>query len=404
VSRTSRTTRTLNTVLGPVIKGYEEPSVSWAKAAAQVEKAEGSADSAFAEDLGRIVTGGAEIPRLSPLGWFLILSEVKAKYANRLRINRVLEQYPQVADEPITAPVVVCGLPRTATTLAHRVLSASSAHRAPLTWEMMHTGLDDTRTARRVIKQLKAGPALMERLAPEIPRIHPIHIERPEESMVFMPHGSHWPILHGLMPSYSTWLAGRDVRSDYEYLKLGLQVLQHGRQTKRWVLKYPAHLADMDTIAKVFPDAIFVWTHRDPATVFGSSCSLVETFWRIHQHDTDPQVIGQFVLDHLRTQIQRGLQLRMNMPPSAIIDVPYHRLSADPFGEVPRLYAAIGATWTATDQDNLSEVVARPKGAPSHQYDLSRYVDPDQVVETFAPYNRMLDRLDLRDAASAVEL
>ncbi|MCF4120787.1 sulfotransferase [Antribacter sp. KLBMP9083] len=404
MSRTPRTTRALNTVLAPVIKGYEDPARSWAKAVAQVEKKAGAQDRQFADDLGMIVQGAAEISRLSPLGWFLIISDVKEKYANRLRVNRVLSEHPQITDEPITAPVIVCGLPRTATTLAHRVLSASPDHRAPLTWEMMHTGLNDPQTARKVIKQLEQSAGMMERFAPDIPHIHPIHIDRPEESMIFMPHGSYWEILHGLMPTYSAWLAERDVTGDYEYLKLGLQVLQHGRERKRWVLKYPAHLGDMDMVKKVFPDATFVWTHRDPTTVIGSFCSLMETFWGMYQHDADRQAIGRFALAHLVTQVERGLELRRHLPPSSIVDVPYHKLSADPFTEVPRLYSAIGATWTARDHENLAAVIAKPKGTPSHQYDLSRYLDPAEVEETFAPYNRLLDRLDLRDAEPAVEL
>ena len=404
MSRTSRTTRVLNTVLAPVIKGHQDPDASWARTVAQVEKEAGTADPRFAAELAVIVRAAAEMPRLSPLGWYLITADVKARYVNRLRIDRMLAEHPQIADEEITAPVIVCGLPRTATTLAHRVLSASPDHRAPLLWEMQNTGLDDPRSARKLIKQLQQGAAMMEKFAPDIPHIHPINIDKPEESMFILPHGSHWLILHGLMPSYSAWAAGRDVTGDYEYLKRALQVLQHGRPAKRWVLKYPAHLEDMDVIRKVFPDATFVWTHRDPVTVIGSFCSLVETFWGMYQHDTDRKEIGRFALDHLFTQVERGLELRRSLPPASIVDVPYHKLSADPFTEVPRLYAAIGATWTTRDQENLADVIAKPKGTPSHQYDLSDYLDPAEAEQTFAPYNRLLDRLDMRDAEATVEL
>ncbi|MEU4361117.1 sulfotransferase [Promicromonospora sp. NPDC023987] len=404
MSRPSRTTRVLNAVLAFSVKSQRDPAGSWAKAAAQVEKKAGTQDRPFADDLGRIVEGAAEIPRLSPLGWFLIFNEVQGKYANRLRVNRVLSEHPQVADEPITAPVFVCGMPRTATTLAHRVLAESSDHRGPLAWELAHTALHDPRNARKVVKQLELALSLMELVAPGLQEKHPTYIDRPEESVLFFAHGAHWPLQRGPMPSYSAWLADQDVRSEYEYLKLGLQVLQHGRERKRWVLKYPGHLGDMETIRQVFPDAKFVWTHRDPVTVIGSFASLLETLQVMVRHEADPEVIGRSALDHLVTQVQRGLEMRMSLPPSSIVDVPYHKLSADPFTEVPRLYSAIGATWTTRDQEHLADVIAKPKGTPSHRYDLSRYVDRAEVEAAFAPYNRMLDRLDLRDAAPAVEL
>ncbi|WP_369372160.1 sulfotransferase [Promicromonospora sp. Populi] len=404
MSSTPRTTRVLNAALTPFIKGHRDPARSWAQAVAQVEKKAGTKDRPFATDLGRILDGAAEIPGLSPLGWFLIFNEVKGKYVNRLRVNRVLSEHPQVADEAITAPVFVCGLPRTATTLAHRILAESPDHRGPLTWELQHTALQDPQGARKVIRQLEQALSLMELVAPGLQQKHPTYIDRPEESVLFFAHGIHWPLQRGPMPSYSAWLADHDVRSEYEYLKLGLQVLQHGREPKRWVLKYPGHLGDMDTIRHVFPDATFVWTHRDPVTVIGSFASLLETLHAMGQHEVDPEVIGRSVLDHMVTQVQRGLEMRMIMPPSSIVDVPYHKLSADPFTEVPRLYSAIGARWTTRDQEHLAEVIAKPKGTPSHRYDLSRYVDRAEVEAAFAPYNRMLDRLDLRDAAPAVEL
>lgn len=404
MSRTPRTTRVLNSVLALAAKGSRDPAGSWAKAVVQVEKKAGTQDRPFADDLGRIVEGAAEIPRLSPLGWFLIFNEVQGKYANRLRVNRVLSEHPQVADEPITAPVFVCGLPRTATTLAHRVLAESPDHRGPRTWELQHTALHDPRTARKVIRQLEQALSLMELIAPGLQEKHPTYIDRPEESVLFFAHGVHWPLQRGPMPSYSAWLADYEVRAEYEYLKLGLQVLQHGRERKRWVLKYPGHLGDMDAIRQVFPDATFVWTHRDPVTVIGSFASLLETLHAMVQHEVDPGAIGRAALDHLVTQVERGLEMRMSLPPSSIVDVPYHKLSADPFTEVPRLYSAIGATWTTRDQEHLAEVIAKPKGTPSHRYDLTRYVDRTEVEARFASYNSMLDRLDLRDAHPAVEL
>lgn len=403
MNRTPRTTRMLNAVLAPVVKGQADPEGTWAKAAAQIEKKHGSADRSFADELSQIVAGAAQISRISPLGWALILAEVKGRYVNKLRINRVRAEHPEVADEPIVTPVVVCGLPRTATTLTHRVLSASPHHRAPLMWELAHTDLEDPRAAARVAKQIQRGADMMQRLAPAIRHIHPIHADRPEESMPV--HGSHWEALHGLMPGYRAWVTNHDMTHDYEDLKLGLQVLQHGRQPKRWVLKYPAYLGDMDKIRSVFPDATFVWTHRDPVSVIGSSCSLVETFWGLYQYDVDRQEIGQFVLDHLVGQVQRGLELRRSLPPASIIDVPYHQLSANPVAEVPRLYAAIGAAWTTDDEKHLVEVIAKPKGTPSHQYDPARYLDLDEVNEAFAPYNKLLDHLSsARDTTPVVEL
>ncbi|GAA4693136.1 sulfotransferase family protein [Promicromonospora umidemergens] len=409
MSRTTRASRVLNTVFAPVVRGRDDPANAWAKTVAQVEREAGTQDRKFADGLGVVFASIAAEPRLTPLGWTFVLGSIKDRYANRLRINSLLAEHPEIADEPITDPVFVLGLPRTATTLTHRVLAASPAHRGPLMWEMSHTGLEDPAVAAREIKKFDQGSQLVTGLfAPELKHMHPSRAEQPEESMMLLPHGTYWALLHGSAPAYRGWYARRsatDLAGDYAYLKQGLQVLQHGRERKRWIVKYPGHLKDMAAIKEVFPDATFVWTHRDPATVLGSTCSLVETMWAMYQKDPDPLEVGQLVLDTMVTWVNSALESRLSLPPSAIVDVPYHTLSADPHAEVPRLYSAIGATWTASDEAQLDQVLARPAGTRPHQYDTTRYgLQPDQIEEAFAAYLRLLSTFDVLDARPKAEM
>ncbi|GHH75378.1 sulfotransferase family protein [Promicromonospora soli] len=409
MSSTTRASKVLNTVFAPVIRGRDDPANAWAKAVADVEKDAGAQDRELADGLGRVFASIAEEPRLTPLGFFFALSTVRDRYANLLRIKTLVAERPEIAAEQISNPVFVLGLPRTATTLTHKVLAASPDHRGPRAWEMSYTGLEDPRVAKREIKQFDQKIRIVTSLfAPGLKHIHPIRAEDPEESLLLMPHGTFWPLFHGSMPTYRDWYARRsaaDLAGDYEYLKQGLQVLQHGRAPKRWVVKYPAHLNDMSVIKQVFPDATFVWTHRDPATVVGSACSLVETLWAPYHTDPDPLEVGRLVMDSMVTWVDNALESRLSLPPSSIVDVPYHALSADPHAEVPRLYSAIGARWSASDAAKLDQVLARPAGTRPHQYDMRRYgLQPDQVEEAFASYLRLLSTFDMLDAAPRAEL
>ena len=42
-----------------------------------------------------------------------------------------------------------------------------------------------------------------------------------------------------------------------------------------WHLKTPVHMLALDALDAAYPDARFLWTHRDPAEVLGSVCSLI---------------------------------------------------------------------------------------------------------------------------------
>ena len=70
------------------------------------------------------------------------------------------------------------------------------------------------------------------------------------------------------IPSYSEWLLERaDFTSTYRYERRVLKLLQWGEPTRPWRLKSPAHVLSLDYLDRVFPDARFVMTHRDPTDV-----------------------------------------------------------------------------------------------------------------------------------------
>lgn len=405
MKHSSRTAAVINAALTPFVKAHQDPAGAWSKVRTEVEEGFGGADPAFAENFGVILTDFARLPNISPIGWVFINNELKSRYANRLRIQRLLQERPEIEDEAIEAPVFVCGLPRTATTLTHRVLAISDEHRGPLSWEMLNTGLYDPEVEKKEIAAGHQATRITGILNPALDSQHPSRPQIPEESMMLLPNGLFWEMLHGELPNYRARLARHDMTPDYAYLKQCLQILQHQRPRKRWILKYPGHVADMTQIRAVFPDATFVWTHRDPATVIGSVCSLVETLWSIYQTRPDREAIGRLAMEVFTDLVDKGLEARLALPPSAIVDVPYHRMAADPYQEVPNLYRAIGATWKAADEANLAEAMARPKGARPHTYELSRYgLDEDEVAAAFVRYLRLLDRFDERGAQAVSEL
>jgi hypothetical protein len=397
--RKSMTTSVLNVLLQPTMSNRRQADKVFAGLVAKAEQTTGGDREAipeFLDGMRILMRHFASSPRLSPMGWQSVQGDLRMRIENRLRVQRLLTEHPEIADEPIAKPVFVVGLPRTATTLAHNIIARSDAHRGPALWEWMFTDIDRGEAERRRrIKQTQRLVGTFMRLAPAFKIIHPLNAEKPDECNYLLPHGSqHLARVH--MPKYYEWMERRDALPEYEYLKLALQVLQYGRERKRWILKSPMHLDHLPEIRKVFPDATIVWTHRDPITVLGSLCSLVESSQTMHERHSDLHAIGKTWLKIQSTAVERARKARIDWPRDAFVDVPYPWLAAEPHEKVPLLYERIGAEWTEADADVLDSVLARPGIGRQHEYELSRYgLTPEQVEDAFGDYPRLVEKLRL---------
>lgn len=352
-------------------------------------------DESFVDDFRFLLRCWAEADNLTPVGWTSAQAQVRGHLAGRTRIRRLIAENPAIEREPIEKPVFVVGLPRTATTLAHAVLSLSDEHRCPLLWELLTPDLE--RSARQRRKAIATGRRMVQGtklFAPRFRDIHPMVAEGPEECTFALPH-SQMPLSQALIAEYPDWYYQRDFVPDYRHLKQVYQVLQYGRPRRRWVLKSPMHLQNLDALLTVFPDATLVWTHRDPVTVVASFCSLIEHGMAVSTRPVDPHGIGATWLDALSRSMARGLAARAAVPGESFVDVPYAWLGSDPATGVPKLYDAVGARWTDADATRLPQVVARPKGTRPHRYDLSRYgLTRADVEAAFADYNALRAEVD----------
>jgi hypothetical protein len=393
VSRTPLALRLADLLLRPAFGSRRTPDRTFDRLLARAGGAEG--DERFADDFRSLLRWWAGAENLTPVGWQAAQTHVRRHLTNRARIRRLIAEHPAIEQEPVERPVFVVGLPRTATTLTHGVLALSDEHRGPLLWELLSPGLEvppgRRRAATAPARRLVDGTNLF---APRFRDIHPMTADGPEECTFALPHAL-MPLSQARIREYQAWHCGRDFVPDYRHLKRVFQVLQYGRPRRRWILKSPMHLENLDALRTVFPDATIVWTHRDPVTVVASFCSLVEHGMVLSTRPVDLHGIGATWLDLLSRAAARGLAARAAIPPEALVDVPYSWLGSDPATGAPKLYDAVGARWTGAEADRLAGVVARPKGARPHRYDLARYgLTRADVVSAFADYDALRAGVD----------
>jgi hypothetical protein len=232
------------------------------------EGLEDTGDLPFEEPLGVLLEGYAAAP-LTELGSRVLRGGVVHSLRMRLRAQEWFRRHPEIADEVITAPVVVIGMMRSGTTLLQRLIAADPRFACALGWEVLEVAPPLSGEDRR----LESGLEREEQArtwAPELFAIHPMHAREAEEEIVFLADAflSHVPEAYAPVPMYRSWIDEQSFAPAYAYLKRMLQLLQwqkkqRGLPADRWVLKTPAHLGYLPELLATFPDLHLVHMHRD---------------------------------------------------------------------------------------------------------------------------------------------
>ena len=393
--QTTPALRLTNLLLGPGTRTRRDPDAVFDRMVARATRGRAPLSAEYAADLEHLrlaLRGFAEFPGLSPLGW----TAGQALVDTRAVVGDLRVRHPEIANQPVPAPVFVVGMPRTGTTLAYNLLSRSPTHRGPKLWEMTHLGLAvDSTTEARLIRRTRQKFAMVSRLSPTWNTIHPLHAAAEEEDTFIRAHSE----MHSSavpMPDYIERLRTFDHRPDYRFLRDALQVLSAGRPARRWVLKHPANLFHLDAIRDVFPDARFVWTHREPEVALASLCSLAEAAERLHRRPdaVDLAATGRQWLALMSDGVSRALEQRAAPGTDVVLDLPYERLTDDPRTALPELFEQLGAQWGAQDEANLAAAREAPRQQAPHRYSLERFgLTPSEVRAAFADYLELLPGL-----------
>ncbi|MFD2025965.1 sulfotransferase family protein [Promicromonospora aerolata] len=399
MSQTTPALRLTNLLLTPGTRTRRDPDAVFDRMVAHATRGRAPLSAEYAADLDHlrlVLRAFADHPGLSPLGWMAGQALVDSRIRNRAVVGDLHTRHPEIADQPVTAPVFVVGMPRTGTTLTYNLLARSPEHRGPRLWEMTHLGLAvDSSTEAALIRRTRKKYAMVSRLSPTWDTIHPLYAEAEEEDTFIRAHSE----LHASaipVPDYVERLQTFDHRPDYRFLRDALQVLAFRRPARRWVLKHPANLFHMAAIRDVFPDARFVWTHRTPEVALASLCSLAEAAERLHRRPdaVDLAETGRTWLAIMSRGVSRALDQRAELGSDVVLDLPYERLTGDPAAVLPELFDRLGAHWGAEDEANLAVAREAPKQRAPHQYSLERFgLEAGEVRAAFADYLELLPAL-----------
>ncbi len=345
------------------------------------------------EPLRRLLDAYREEADLTTLGRITVRELIVSLLETLLHMEAEFRGHPQIADQPIEAPVFIIGLPRTGTTLLHGLMSEDADSRVPRTWEVMYPAAypntPEGNAAAR--KQTASRLQWANRLVPQFRKIHPIAPDLPQECIaitapVFMSIQFH--TTHNV-PGYEDWFERDSQRLAYAFHRRLLQHLQTRNPGRRWVLKAPGHLFALEALLAEYPDARIIQTHRDPLRVMASMASHATVLRRAFSDTADPVEIATDWSNRWASALDSFLAVRDRSNPQSFLDVSYEQIESAPFDTVAGIYRFLDWDFSPAAQAAMQRfLAANPKNKHGvHRYSLAQYgLNRAHELERFGAY------------------
>jgi Sulfotransferase family len=155
------------------------------------------------------------------------------------------------------------------------------------------------------------------------------------------------------------------------------------------VLKAPTHMFALPSLLAVYPDALFVQTHRAPLDAMASVSSLITILRRVFSDAVDPVTVCREAIDYWSNTLDRFLRERDRLAEGRICDVDYAEIRRDPLAVVRGIYAHFGWPLSAKVEQRMRRALASQWQERNglHRYDLSQFgVQEAESAARFAAY------------------
>ena len=310
----------------------------------------------------------------------------------RLRIVDAYKQHPEIEDEVVKEPIFIVGFGRSGTTILHEVLSHDPQFRSVQRWEELFPAPPPTEATYRTDPRIARAQGLVDviqQVSPEWKKMHAWGGDIPVEDIEFTYPAflsEVWPLGYQI-PSWEPYFAAQDVGHHFAWHRKTLKYLQWKYKKPHWLLKNPTHLPRLPKLLEFYPDAKFIFTHRDPITSGDSVVNVqgVIFYWRTD----DPwsgNTIDEWVLaderarmwDNVIDWIEGGV-----IKPGSFANFQYSDFMTDPIPAIAGAYETLGLKMSDVGRTAMHDFLAsRPQGMHGkHNYKRAGEIEEVQTDE-----------------------
>jgi hypothetical protein len=353
---------------------------------------------------------------LPPMARHKLLSALGSYYTNSKQVLNYMAANNELLSRslPIVGPVVICGLPRTGTTLLYNLLACDPHSRAPLFTDM---GVDpappiarsnSVEQERRVRSLLQSLAGVMDGTGNDFESSHPFLAI--EEDYTILNQAGFNPsqmvmVLDG-QSDFTVYLSN-EMKKDfiYDYHETFLRMLNSvDAPSSHWLLKAPLHLFHLDTLLQHYPNAALIMTHRNINEVLPSFYRLtfnIEKVFSVEMNSPSARKarIAQYT-QYFDKMVECLVNFRTQQSTKNVFDVNYDDVMEQPIETVRRIYDHFGLKWSDEfEADMQSWLRDNPQGKRGrHTYSLADFdLTHEDIEARYGDYMNLFLRSTLSD-------